>query len=110
MFYENPFPDLHRHVSYLPSLPSPRSFLHYLKRRPGAPGWLSRLSGRLLVLAQVMISRLVSLSPESGSVLTTRSLLGILFLSLLLPCSRVRALSLSLKINKHLKNTLKMAL
>ena len=30
---------------------------------PGAPGWLSRLGIRLLILAQVMISQVMSLSP-----------------------------------------------
>ena len=46
---------------------------------------------------------IVSLSPESGSVLIVQGLLGIvcLLLSLSLPC--LCALSLSLKINKHLK-------
>ena len=38
--------------------------------------WAARLIKRL-TSAQVMISRFVSLSPESGSVLTVRSLLGI---------------------------------
>ena len=36
----------------------------------GALGWLSQSSIRLLVLAQVMISQLMSSSPASGSVLT----------------------------------------
>ena len=44
----------------------------------GAPGWLSPLSDRLLISAQVMISRFVSSSPTSDSVLTARSLCGIL--------------------------------
>ena len=60
----------------------------------GAPGWLSRLSVRP---AQVMISRFVSSSPVSGSVLTTQSLelLWILCLplSLPLPCSCLVSLS-----------------
>ena len=34
----------------------------------GAPGWLSPLSNRLLVSAQVMISRFMSFSPTSGAV------------------------------------------
>ena len=44
-----------------------------------SPGWLSQLSvGRLLISAQVMISRFVASSPVSGSMLTAWSLLGIL--------------------------------
>ena len=66
----------------------------------GTSGWLSQLSVRLLILAQVMISRFVSSSHVLGLVLTVQSLLGIL--SLLL--SRCLPLSLPLppKINnKH---------
>ena len=51
----------------------------------GAPGWLSRLSVRLLISAQAVISWFVSLSPTSGSVLTVWGLLGILCLPLPLP-------------------------
>ena len=58
----------------------------------GVPGGLSPLSFRLLVSAQVTISRFVRLSPTSGSVLTVRSLLGILSL----PLSAPPLLSLSL--------------
>ena len=54
----------------------------------GVSGCLSRLSIRLLISVQVMISWFVSSSPSSGSGLTAWSLLGIL------------ALPLSLKINK----------
>ena len=60
------------------------------------PRWLSQLSVRLLVSAQVMISWFGSWSPTSGSVLTVRSLLGIL--SRLLTCSLFRSLS---KINNE---------
>ena len=42
------------------------------------PGWLSRLSFQLLILAQFMISPFVSSSLVSGSTLTVQSLLGIL--------------------------------
>ena len=57
------------------------------KRQLGVPGWLSRLSIRLLILAQVMISRFGSSSPTSASVLVVQSLLGILSLPLCLsPC------------------------
>ena len=63
----------------------------------GAPGWLSRLSVRLLILAQVTISGFMGLSPASSSALTTRSLLG----SLSLSAPPLLVLSLSLKINKH---------
>ena len=64
----------------------------------GTPGWLSRLSGRLLVSAQVMISRFLSLSPTSGSALTMWSLLGILSLPLSAPLPL--ALSVSLEMHK----------
>ena len=46
------------------------------------PRWLSQLSVRLLISAQVMISGFVGLTPASGSVLTMWSLLGILSPSL----------------------------
>ena len=59
----------------------------------GAPGWLSRLSIRLLILAQVLISWLAGSSNMSGPGLTARSLLGILSLPLSLP--------LPLPQNKH---------
>ena len=65
-------------------------------REVGVPGWLSQLTNSLLVSAQVMISRFVSSSPTSGSVLAEQSLLEILSL-----CpSPLLSLSLSLKINK----------
>ena len=77
------------------------------------PGWLSWLSVRLLILAQVMISRFVSLSPRLGSALTVWNLLGILSLSLSLslplPCSLMLSPSLSLQINK-LRKTRKVFL
>ena len=47
----------------------------------GTPGWLSRLSTRLLILAQVMISWFVSSSPTLSSVLPVWTLRGILSLS-----------------------------
>ena len=62
----------------------------------GAPGWLSRLSLRLLVLAQVMISLIMSSSPASGSAQMVQSLLRILFPSLSVPPLPAPAL----KINK----------
>ena len=46
----------------------------------GVAGWLSQVSICLLISAQVVISRLLSLSPKSGSALTVQSLLGILSL------------------------------
>ena len=49
--------------------------------RPGAPRWLSRLSARVLISAQVTSPWLVGSKPVSGSVLTTWSLLEILSLS-----------------------------
>ena len=62
------------------------------------PGWLSWLSVQLLLLAQVMISRIVGLSPVLGSQLTAWSMLGIL--SLLFSLVHVRALSLSVSQNQ----------
>ena len=50
-----------------------------------APGRLSQLSIRLLVMAQVMISWFVGLSPASGSTLLVGGLLEILSLPLSLP-------------------------
>ena len=53
-----------------------------------APGCLSQLSVRLLISAQVRISQFLGSSPASGSVLTARSLLGILPSLCSSPCSR----------------------
>ena len=66
----------------------------------GAPGWLSRLSVQLLVLAQVMILRFVSSRPTWGCVLIAWSLLVILSPSLSAPPLLKLSLSLS-KRNKH---------
>ena len=65
----------------------------------GHQGWLSRLSVRLLISSQVMISRFVRESPVPGSALSAEPAWD---LSLPLPCAhaRVQAFSLSLKINK----------
>ena len=52
------------------------------------PGWLSWLSVRLLISAQVVISQFMSSSPMSGLVLTVWSLLGILSPSLSAPSPR----------------------
>ena len=62
----------------------------------GAP----QVSVGLLISAQVMISRFVRLSPESGSLLTVQSLLGILFLPLSLPLPHACSLTPSLSQNK----------
>ena len=92
MFYRRPAPrfpycvspELRQRAGQLPARTLRPPSLEYLLPGPlwrkvaGAPGWLSRLSGRFLVLAQVTTSRVVSLSPTSGSALTVRSLLGIL--------------------------------
>ena len=70
----------------------------------GAPGAVSRLSNRLLVLAQVVISCFVSSGPKPGSALTVRSLLGVLSPSLCPSPALVRvcarALSVSLFVSK----------
>ena len=63
---------------------------HHKEILLGVPGWLSQLSIRLLISAQVMISRFVGSSPTLGSALTVWSPLGTLSLSLSLclasPC------------------------
>ena len=61
----------------------------------GTAGWLSRLSVRLLVSAQVMILQFVSSSPVSASALTVQRLLRILSLPLSAPPLLARSLSLS---------------
>ena len=74
--------------------------------KQGTPGWLSQLSVRLLVSAQVMSSQLRSSSSESGSVLTVWSLLGMLSLSLSLSLSLTLptwTVFISLEINKPRK-------
>ena len=48
---------------------------------PGTSGYLRWLSIQLLISAQVMTSRFLSLSLTWGSMLTVHSLLGLLFLS-----------------------------
>ena len=53
-----------------------------------------------MVLAQAMISRFMSSSPASGSVLTVQSLLGILSVSLSLPTLPLLAHSLSLSFSQ----------
>ena len=73
-------------------------------RPPRGAQWVKHLT---LDSDRVVISQRVSSSPESGSVLTVRNLLGILslFLSLPLPCSHCVSLSLSLRINKYVLRT-----
>ena len=80
------------------------------KKKCRAPEWRSWLNERLLIWAQVMISRFMRSNPTSGSVLTVRTLLGILsfpfplsappLLARKLARSLSLSLSLSLKINK----------
>ena len=69
----------------------------------GVPRWLSQSSVRLLVSAQVTISRVVSLSPTSGSALTVQYLLGILSLppSLCPSPAHARSLALSLSLSQN---------
>ena len=73
---------------------APVLFVKYVSQTIGAPGGLGRLSVRLGILAQVVISQFVSSSPARGPIPTVWSPLGILILILFLPPS------LSLKINK----------
>ena len=80
------------------------------KKCPGAPGWLSRVSGDFNSSHDLTARRLMSSIPATDSVLTARSLLPIR-VSLSLCPSPGYALSLSLslsKINKHLKNDQKI--
>ena len=63
----------------------------------GVPGWLSWLSVQLLVLAQVVISWIVSSSLTSVSLLTAWSLLDILSLPFSVPLSCSLSMSLSQK-------------
>ena len=60
----------------------------------GLPGWFGQLNPQLLVLAQVMISWLVGLSPMSGSVQMVWSLLEIFSLRLSLCPSPAHSFSL----------------
>ena len=71
--------------------------------KKGAPGWLSQLTVRLLVLAQVTILQFIGLSPTSGSTLTVWSLLGIfsLFLSLSASPMLMHTLSFSLSLSQN---------
>ena len=72
-----------------------------LNKRHVRGAWVAQ-SVKLPTSAPVMISRFVSSSPVLGSVLTVRSLLGILSLPLSLPLPWLHSLSFSLsKIRKH---------
>ena len=66
--------------------------------------WVKRSTLDLCSGHDVMV---VGLSPALGSVLTERSLLGILSLSLAVPHSFVRSLSLSLSLSLFLEETTK---
>ena len=86
-------------------LSHPRTPKYLLKANIGAPVWLNWLSFQLLILAQVMISQFMGLSPVSGSVLRAQSLEPASdsvspFLSLPLTSSCCVYLS---KINKNIK-------
>ena len=75
----------------------------------GVPGWLSWLSIRLLISAQVMISQFTGSGPASVSALTAWSLLGILGFSLSLslcpsPPQNKRTTPYSIYINKRHTN------
>ena len=71
---------------------------HILKAPP--LGHLGGSVSKVSDLAQVMISPFVSWSPTLGSMLTVRSLLGILSLPLSLPLSRSCSFSLPLSSQK----------
>ena len=71
------------------------SGLFFKEKMSRSPGWLSQLSIWLLVLAQIMVSWFVRLSPASGSALTAWGLLGMFCLLSLCPSPTH---SLSLKI------------
>ena len=75
-----------------------------MEKTTGVPGWLNWSSTQIdigLILAQVIISQFVNLSPASGSALTVWSLLGILFLPLSLPLSCSLSLSLSVSLSQN---------
>ena len=76
----------HVSVSNIPKYMCVWHLYVFIKLKSGVPGWLSQLSLRILISAQVMISQFVSSSPTSA--LTVQSLLGILclLLSLTLSC------------------------
>ena len=72
-------------------LPAPRNHHStFCLTMMGVPGWLSQL---VLILAQVMISWFVGLSPVLDCALTVQGLLGILPLSLSFCLAPARALS-----------------
>ena len=88
----------HRRYLLLPKRQWPKAWLEW---SPFWGAWASGASG-LLIVAQIMISRFVRLSPASTSALTAQSLLGILSLPLFCPYpARVCTRSLSFKTNKH---------
>ena len=92
-------------ITKLPSVPTSQSLaIPDLEICLGAPGWLSRLSVRLLVLAQVVISWFTSSSPALASALAVQSLLGILSLSLCPSPASSLSLSHSQNVNKLKKN------
>ena len=67
----------------------------------GAPGWLSQVSGQLMILAQVHDLRVLGWSPGSGSTLGGESASGFsLSPSPASPLTHMQSLCLSLKINK----------
>ena len=76
-------------LSFAPSAPLSGSCMFSLSKKRGggggAPRLLSWLSIQLLISAQVMTSQLMRLSLVMVSMLTARSLLGILFSSLFAP-------------------------
>ena len=72
--------DLSSSLNLSPALGSTLGMKPTLEKERGVPGWLSQLSIWLLISAQAMISWFMSSNPASGSVLTVRSLLGILSL------------------------------
>ena len=69
--------------------------------------WLSELSIWLFILAQVMLSQFVRLSPVLGSALTAWSLLGILSLLLSLPLTHAALLSKYINIKNFFEKDLK---
>ena len=68
-------------------------FIGHIKNGFGVPEWLSLVSVRPLILAQVMISQFVGSSPVLGSELVVQRLLRTLSLSAPPPCMHACTLS-----------------
>ena len=89
------------HVVFCPNSVFTYTWWQWIEMITSRFAWVAQLV-KCLTWAQVMISWFLSSSPMWGSVLTSRSLPGIISLPLFLPLPCLQALSFS-KINKTLK-------